>query len=40
VRGMMGMLNWTLTWYRPDGPLSIEQIADLYTTLLLNGLMK
>jgi AcrR family transcriptional regulator len=40
VRGMMGMLNWTITWYRPDGPLSIEQIADLYTTFLLNGLMK
>lgn len=40
VRALMGILNWTLTWYRPDGQLTIEQIADQYTGLLLNGLMK
>ena len=40
VRALMGILNWTLTWYRPDGPMTIEQIADQYTSLLLNGLMK
>ena len=40
VRALMGILNWTLTWYRPDGPLTIEQVADQYTSLLLNGLMK
>lgn len=40
VRALMGTLNWTLTWYRPDGPLSIEHIADQYTVLFLNGLMK
>jgi AcrR family transcriptional regulator len=40
VRALMGILNWTLTWYRPDGSLAIEQIADQYTGLLLNGLMK
>jgi hypothetical protein len=40
VRALMGILNWTLTWYRPDGPLTIEQVADQYTGLLLNGLMK
>jgi hypothetical protein len=40
VRALMGTLNWTLTWYRPDGTLTIEQIADQYTGLLLNGLMK
>ncbi len=40
VRALMGILNWTLTWYRPDGPLTIEQIADQYTGLLLNGLTK
>ena len=38
VRALMGILNWTLTWYHPDGSLSIEQIADQYTKLLLNGL--
>jgi AcrR family transcriptional regulator len=40
VRALMGVLNWTLTWYRPNGALSIEQIADQYTTLLLTGLLK
>ena len=40
VRALMGILNWTLTWYRPDGYLSIEQISEQYTNLLLNGLMK
>jgi len=40
VRALMGILNWTLTWYRPDGPLTIDQVADQYTILLLNGLMK
>lgn len=40
TRALMGVLNWTLTWYRPSGPLSIEQIADQYTALMLNGLLK
>ncbi len=40
VRALMGILNWTLTWYRPEGALTIEQIADQYSNLLLNGLMK
>jgi AcrR family transcriptional regulator len=40
VRALMGTLNWTLTWSRPDGALTIEQIADQYTGLMLNGLMK
>ena len=40
VRALMGALNWTLTWYHPEGPLSIEQIADHYTHLLLHGLIK
>jgi hypothetical protein len=33
-------MNWTLTWYRPNGSLAIEQIADQYSNLLLNGLLK
>ena len=40
TRALMGVLNWTLTWYRPNGSLSIEQIADQYATLLLTGLLK
>ena len=39
VRALMGVMNWTLTWYRADGGKSIEQIADEYATLLFNGLL-
>ncbi len=40
VRALMGTMNWTLTWYRPDGGLSIHKIADEYADLFLKGLMK
>jgi len=40
TRALLGIMNWTITWYRPDGPLTIEQIADQYSDLLLNGLLK
>jgi len=40
TRAIMGVLNWTLTWYHAEGQLSIEQIADHYTDLLLCGLKK
>ncbi len=40
TRALLGILNWTLTWYRPDGPLGIDEIASHYSNLLLNGLLK
>jgi AcrR family transcriptional regulator len=40
VRALMGIMNWTLTWYRPDGALPMSKIADEYADLFLNGLMK
>src|SRR5512138_221368 len=40
TRAMLGIMNWTLTWYRPTGPLGIDEIADHYSNLLLNGLLK
>jgi AcrR family transcriptional regulator len=40
VRALMGVMNWTLTWYRPDGDMSIEKIADGYADLLFHGLLK
>jgi AcrR family transcriptional regulator len=40
VRAIMGALNWTLTWYHPDGPKSIEQIADEYSDFILRGMLK
>ncbi|HEX6035350.1 MAG TPA: TetR/AcrR family transcriptional regulator [Anaerolineales bacterium] len=40
TRAILGILNWTITWYHPNGPLQIDQIADHYSDLLLNGLCK
>ncbi len=40
VRALLGQMNWVITWFSPDGEKSIEQIADDYSNLLLNGLLK
>jgi AcrR family transcriptional regulator len=38
-KALLGVLNWTITWYREDGPLSAEQIADQFTDLFFAGLL-
>lgn len=40
TRALLGIMNWTMTWYNMEGPLSIEQIADHYSNMILNGLLK
>lgn len=40
ARGLMGVMNWTITWYRPGGKLSIEEIADHFANVFMNGLKK
>ncbi len=32
-----GMLNWVYLWFRPDGPMTREEYAELATTLILQG---
>ena len=39
ARTLLGSLNWTITWYRSDGSLSIEEIADSVSNQFLNGLL-
>ncbi len=39
ARAILGVMNWAITWYRVDGPLSAEEIADQFATLLLEGLL-
>ncbi len=34
---LLGMLNWVYMWFRPGGPISREEYADLATTLILEG---
>jgi AcrR family transcriptional regulator len=40
ARTMLGALNWTATWYRPDGEQTPEQIASEMARLLVRGLKK
>jgi hypothetical protein len=32
-----GMINWTYTWYRADGPVSPPEFADMAASLFLDG---
>ncbi len=40
VRAISGMCNWLSNWYRPDGSMTAEEIADTFLDLLMNGLKK
>lgn len=40
ARAVLGVMNWTITWYHANGPLEIDEIADHYSNLLLKGLLK
>jgi len=37
---ILSSINWIYHWYRPDGPMSPEEIARRITDLLLNGLRR
>lgn len=39
TRGLMGMMNWMVTWYQAGGSLTLSDISDQYADLVLNGLM-
>ena len=38
ARALLGVMNWTITWYRPDGTDSIARISDHFADLFLDGL--
>lgn len=40
TRAMLGAVNWTARWYRPDGPQSPSEIAQALSDYLVKGLMK
>ncbi len=35
---LLGMINWTFTWLRPDGPMSYAQFAEEVVAVIENGL--
>ena len=38
TRAMLGAVNWTARWYRPDGSQSVAHIADGLADYLVKGL--
>ena len=38
TRAMLGAVNWTARWYRPEGPLSVGELADSLSDYLVRGL--
>jgi TetR/AcrR family transcriptional regulator, cholesterol catabolism regulator len=40
TRTIMSAINWTHTWYRPDGEMTSEEIGEHLAGILLNGLVR
>lgn len=37
---LMGAVNWTYTWFKPQGQVTAGEFADLATATFLNGIMQ
>ena len=37
---ILGAMNWTARWYRPDGPQSPTEIATKFSNYLVRGLVR
>lgn len=40
TRALLGALNWTARWFRPDGPRAPAAVADAYAAYLVRGLLR
>lgn len=40
VYGILGMCNWLYQWFNPQGPCKPEEIASIYSEIILDGLIK
>ena len=36
--GILSACNWFTQWYRPDGQMSVDEIADAFGELFIGGL--
>lgn len=40
ARAMLGAMNWTVTWFRPEGATTADTVADLIARFLLRGVAR
>jgi TetR/AcrR family transcriptional regulator, cholesterol catabolism regulator len=40
ARALLGVMNWTITWFRRDGSWSMGEVSDHFSDLFLDGLRK
>ncbi len=40
TRAMLGALNWTVTWFRPDGPQPAERVGETTAAFLVRGIAR
>jgi AcrR family transcriptional regulator len=38
VRAMLGAMNWTVTWFRPDGPQPAAAVGEIISRFLVRGI--
>jgi AcrR family transcriptional regulator len=38
ARAMLGAMNWTVTWFRPDGARSAAEVSDVIAQFLVRGI--
>ena len=39
ARAMLGALNWSVQWFRPDGQMTAEEVAEKFADYLIRGLL-
>jgi hypothetical protein len=37
TRAMLGAMNWTVTWFRPDGRATADAVGQIIATFLVRG---
>jgi AcrR family transcriptional regulator len=38
AKALLGMANWGYTWFQKDGPLTADEVAEVFTAVALRGL--
>lgn len=38
ARAMFGACNWAYQWYRPRGPMTTREIAEMFSTIIFDGI--